>query len=196
MSTPILVDCGKGATPETVRYLAASWRMVSAAEGAAITEIWRRRAAESPRDYEVHLYEVSDAESQAMPVGLLGLAMGEGGAACADLGPKVWFSELAKLEFIGWRSEDRIAWTPTPEQVEDLESQPGATEGGLYVERMAPVWYEAAKSTIANGAGSLLGGLANFIGEVFGKAVLAFLQTVGPWALVLLAGWLGVRAFS
>lgn len=194
MATALTVECN-GAAPVSARYIGEAWRVVSPGEAASVTAVWRARAAQSPRDWEVHLYEVSDATS-VPPGGVAGLLVGGGDTACADLGPRVWFAELRRVEYIGWRSEGRIAWAPTVQQIEALENQPGATEGGWYVERMAPRWAEAAKNTLAQGAGGLLGGLANFVGEVFGKAALAFLQTIGPWALVLLAGWIAVKVVT
>ena len=197
MSTAVFVECGGGASALTLRYLAQDWRVVSALDSERTVAEWRRKAAESPRDWEVHLYEVSDAVAES-PRGIVGRVVGGGGdpTPCADLGGRLWFAELRKVGFVGWTSEERIAWAPTAVQVAELNNRPGSTEGGLYVERMAPVWYAAGKKWVGETVGGTLAGLANLIGEVFGTAALAFLQSVGPWALVLLAGWLAVKVIA
>lgn len=196
MATGIAVEC-MGGSLATLRYLAQTWPVVSPEESEAITGAWRAKVQRSPRDWELHLYEVADAVGENW-VGLLGRVMGGGGEQppCAPLPERVWFAELRKLEFIGWTSEERIAWVPSAAQIIELEARPGATEGGWYIERMAPQWFALSKNWIAESAGGLAGGLANFVGEVFGKAALAFLQTVGPWALVLLGAWLAVKVVT
>lgn len=198
MATGIIVACGAGGAPAELRYLAQNWPVVSPEESEVITRAWRAKVERSPRDWELHLYEVTDAVSEGMPVGIVGRIMGGGGdqPPCAQLPMRVWFAELRKLEFLGWTSEERIAWVPSVAQVVELEAQPKATEGGWYVERMAPQWFALSKNWIAESVGGLAGGLANFVGEVFGKAALAFLQTVGPWALVLLGAWLAVKVVT
>lgn len=196
MATDITVECGGGSTPTTLRYLGQDWPVVTPDRAELHVQSWRSRVSARPRDFAVQLYEVSDAVG-VPPGGAAALLGGVSGQpVCAEVGGRVWFAELRRLEFIGWTSEIRISWIPTPAQIAKQESLPQADDGGWYFERMAPRWAESVKNFLAESAGNIAGELANFVGEVFGKAALAFLQTVGPWALVLLAGWLAVKVIA
>lgn len=197
MSNPVAVICQEPGVLQGLRWQATDWRLVGPADAERQVYEWREKARKNPRGWEVHLYEVDDAEAVAIG-GLAGLIGGGGQVPCAPLpGPKVWFAELRQIEFFGWTVAAGIAWIPTPIQIEELKRQVEAgEEGGLYVERMAPQWYASAKNWLGTTVGGGLAGLANLVGEVFGTAALAFLKAIGPWALVLLAAWAAVKVLK
>lgn len=196
MSTPLAVICQEPGALRAIRWHRTEWGFVGHADAERQVYEWREKARKSPRDWEVHLYEVEDAEAVAIG-GLAGL-IGDGGQTpCVSLPAKIWFAELRRIEFIGWTVEAGIAWIPTDIQIEEIKRLgEEAREGGLYVERMAPQWYASAKNWLGTTIGGGLAGLANLVGEVFGAAALAFLKAIGPWALVLLAAWGAVKVLK